>query len=63
MQSKVNRRVSFAPDVTLHSFDFAPSNKEENNIPIEKDIITSTQTHNDQKETTKVDIEENIDTS
>ncbi|CCE65038.1 hypothetical protein TPHA_0J02180 [Tetrapisispora phaffii CBS 4417] len=27
MQSKLNRRVSFAPDVTLHSFDFVPEQR------------------------------------
>lgn len=28
LQNKINRRVSFAPDVTLHSFDFVPQVKD-----------------------------------
>lgn len=28
LESKINRRVSFAPDVTLHSFDFVPEVKD-----------------------------------
>ncbi|CCD26697.1 kinetochore-microtubule binding complex subunit SPC105 NDAI_0I01280 [Naumovozyma dairenensis CBS 421] len=47
LQNKVNRRVSFAPDVTLHSFDFVPDSKSSNRRePRRKphdDIVTSTQ--------------------
>ncbi|QLQ77913.1 hypothetical protein HG537_0A01600 [Torulaspora globosa] len=46
LQEKVNRRVSFAPDVTLHSFDFVPETKSALREPRRRAneiLVTSTQ--------------------
>ncbi|EDO19425.1 hypothetical protein Kpol_1002p72 [Vanderwaltozyma polyspora DSM 70294] len=36
LQNKINRRVSFAPDVTLHSFDFVPEQNRKQREPRRK---------------------------
>lgn len=47
LQSKLNRRVSFAPDVTLHRFDFIPEppttfrEPRRRNTDVEKNVIAS----------------------
>lgn len=46
LQDKANRRVSFAPDVTLHSFDFIPETKKSLREPRRRTnevFVTSTQ--------------------
>lgn len=46
LQDKVSRRVSFAPDVTLHSFDFVPETKTSLREPRRRPneiLVTSTQ--------------------
>lgn len=54
LQGRVDRRVSFAPDVTLHSFDFVPDGISSQREPrrkqhedVGREIVTSTQREQD----------------
>mgnify|MGYP001290472353 CR=1 FL=1 len=53
LQERSNRRVSFAPDVTLHSFDFVPETRTSFREPRRKAtdlVVTSTQQENSDEE-------------